>query len=199
MSFSSNSYIFYSLIALLCLSACQSKQQEQAPQTQTEVVAKPKVNEEDLLLRLSALMTADTSLKGRQLNQLLNYAIDNSLDVQQTPSGLLYYIEKQGEDEPILWGDFLKAHYKGYFLDGKVFADSQKKGKTLDFYVGNMIDAWNEGLQLLKVGGKMLLLVPSDLAYGPEGLKTANERVLVPSNTPLVFEMEILEKLQLDN
>jgi len=185
MSFSSNSYLFYSLIALLCLSACQTNQQEQ--ERQTEVVAKPKVNEEDLLLRLSTLMTADTSLKGRQLNQLLNYAIDNSLDVQQTPSGLLYYIEKQGEGEPILWGDFLKAHYKGYFLDGKVFADSQKKGKTLDFYVGNMIDAWNEGLQLLKVGGKMLLLVPSDLAYGSAGAGG-----VIPPNATLIFDVELV-------
>lgn len=64
----------------------------------------------------------------------------------------------------------------------------------MDFYIGNMIPGWNEGLQLLKVGGKARFLVPSHLGYGEEGFKDG-EAYLVPPNRVLVFELEVLKKL----
>ena len=154
----------------------------------------PTINEDELILGLSSLMTADTSLAGREQNSLVNYAIDHLYDVQLMPSGLLYEIIQKGEGTPIVWGDFLSAHYKGSFLNGKIFADSHKQGKTLDFYVGNMIDAWNEGLQLINVGGKIRLLVPSNLGYGKDGLKTRKGKILVAGDEPLIFEVAVLEK-----
>ena len=154
----------------------------------------PKINEDELALNLSSLMTADTSLAGREQNSLINFAIDHQYAVHLTPSGLLYEIIQKGDGEPILWGDFLMAHYKGMFLDGTVFADSYQQNKTLDFYVGNMIDAWNEGLPLINVDGKVRFLVPSRLGYGVDGLKTGKGTVLVAGNQLLVFEVEILGK-----
>ena len=91
-------------------------------------------------------------------------------------------------------GIFLVTHYKGHLLDGSVFADSRQSGRTLDFYVGNMIPAWNEGLQLLQVGGKMRLLVPSALGYGENGLTNSRGKVIVPPHQILAFEIEVLEK-----
>ncbi|MEL7414222.1 MAG: FKBP-type peptidyl-prolyl cis-trans isomerase, partial [Pseudomonadota bacterium] len=72
--------------------------------------------------------------------------------------------------------------------------DSRAQDRTLEFYVGNMIDAWNEGLQLIKVGGRIQLMVPSQLGYGEEGLVSSFGRTIVPPHQILVFEVEVLEK-----
>ena len=100
------------------------------------------------------------------------------------------------EGEAIVWGDYLRAHYRGAFLDGKVFADSRALDRPLEFYVGNMIDGWNEGLQLIAPGGKMILLVPSALGYGADGLVTSRGDTLVPAHAILRFEIEVLERLE---
>ncbi|WP_083937351.1 FKBP-type peptidyl-prolyl cis-trans isomerase [Lewinella cohaerens] len=152
------------------------------------------VNEDDLLLRLSAYLSTDTSRVAREQNEIVDYAIENLLDVQVSNSGLFYGVRQEGGGEAISWGDYLKVHYKGYLLDGTVFADSREQDRPLSFYVGNMIPAWNEGLTYIKVGGKLLLLVPSHLGYGADGLKTSKGRVIVPPYQILAFEVEVLEK-----
>jgi FKBP-type peptidyl-prolyl cis-trans isomerase FkpA len=58
-----------------------------------------------------------------------------------------------------------------------------------------VINGWNEGLQLLGAGGKAILLVPSRLAYGEEGLKDGRGRELVPPNQVLIFELQVVKKL----
>ena len=154
----------------------------------------PPVNEDDLLLRLSAYLSTDTSRLAREQNEMVDYAIEHLLDVEVSETGLLYSVREEGEGGPIAWGDYLTVHYKGYLLDGTVFADSRKQDRPLSFYVGNMIPAWNEGLAYGKVGGKLLMLVPSHLGYGAEGLKTSNGNVIVPPYQILAFEVEVLEK-----
>lgn len=154
----------------------------------------PPVNEDDLLLRLSAYLSTDTSRAAREQNEIVDYAIEHLLDVQASNTGLFYGIRQEGDGETIAWGDYLTVHYKGYLLDGTVFADSRAQDRPLAFYVGNMIPAWNEGLPYIKVGGKLLMLVPSHLGYGAEGLKTSNGRVIVPPYQMLAFEVEVLEK-----
>ena len=145
-------------------------------------------------MQLSAYLSTDTSRAAREQNAIVDYAIENLLNIEATNSGLFYQILSEGDGEPIAWGDFLSAHYKGYLLDGNVFADSRAQDRTLEFYVGNMIDAWNEGLQLIKVGGRIRLLVPSRLGYGEEGLVSSFGRTIVPPHQILVFEVEVLEK-----
>jgi FKBP-type peptidyl-prolyl cis-trans isomerase len=130
----------------------------------------------------------------REQNALANYAIEHMLDVQVSETGLFYGVVTPGTGEEINWGDYLTVHYKGYLPDGRVFGDSRKDDRPLSFYVGNMIDAWNEGLQYVHVGEKLLLLVPSRLGYGAEGLKTQAGRVIVPEHQLLIFEVEVLEK-----
>ena len=68
--------------------------------------------------------------------------------------------------------------------------------KPLEFYIGNMVPGWNEGLQLICPGGKILLLIPSALAYGEKGFPDGKDGFLVPPNTVLAFEVEVLEKLE---
>ncbi|WP_367392821.1 FKBP-type peptidyl-prolyl cis-trans isomerase [Lewinella sp. LCG006] len=181
------------LIMLLLLGVLVSCGQP-APTTE-QAPPPPPVNEDDLLLRLSAYLSTDTSRTAREQNEIVDYAIENLLDVRVSDSGLFYHIEAEGDGEAIAWGDYLKVHYKGYLLDGTVFADSRKQDRPLAFYVGNMIPAWNEGLPYIKVGGKLLMLVPSHLGYGAEGLNTSKGRVIVPPYQLLAFEVEVLEKV----
>lgn len=187
-----NLIVLFLWTSLLFVISCGAAA-DQATESEQNVEEIP-VDEDELIVNLSSLMSADTSRVGRDNNVLLNYAIDQLYEVELTNSGLLYQIIEEGEGASIAWGDFLKAHYKGAYLDGKVFANSQKNKQPLEFYVGNMIDAWNEGLQLIKVGGKIRLLVPSHLGYGEQGLIGSNGVEIVPPHQLLVFEVEVLEK-----
>lgn len=174
--------------------ACSSNE---APAAARTAPAPPAPDEDDLLLRLSALYSADTTQAARDNNALLDYALENLLDVQRTPSGLYYQHLAIGQGDSIAWGQQLRVHYRGYLLDGTEFADSRKRDMPLDFYVGNMVPAWNEGLQLARVGGRLRLLVPSHLGYGPTGLVGgSNKRVIVAPNQTLLFDIEILETLE---
>lgn len=183
------------LILLLLGGACQN--QEKAPTatapTKDTVITKV-VDEDELILKLSShFIAAPKDQAEVDQNTILNYAIDNGLDLEKTNSGLFYRIDQPGEGKFVSWGNKIEAHYKGYFLDGKVFDSSYKKGKPLEFYVGNMIDAWNEGLQLLKPGGKMLLITPSTMGYGEKGITTPKGDELIPANSILVFEIEVIQ------
>ena len=121
-------------------------------------------------------------------NTIINYMMDEGIELKSTESGLYYQMIEVGEGKSAEWADWVKVNYKGYTLDGKVFDSSYKKGKPIEFYVGNMIAGWNEGLQLMKPGGKAFFVVPSGLAYGEKGFKN-----IIPPNTTLAFEVELLE------
>ncbi|MEL7222115.1 MAG: FKBP-type peptidyl-prolyl cis-trans isomerase [Bacteroidota bacterium] len=183
------------LVIITLVIACGG---EKAPPPEEAPPQQLLVNEDDLLMRLSAYLSTDTSRAAQEQNAIVDYAIENLLDVQATNTGLFYEIIQQGSGDSIHWGDFLIANYRGYLLDGTVFADSYANKRPLDFYVGNMIDGWNEGLQLLQVGGKIRLLVPSHLGYKEEGLVSSMGRTIVAPHQVLVFEVEVLEKKLLE-
>jgi FKBP-type peptidyl-prolyl cis-trans isomerase len=179
---------------LLSLFSCNDAPQE----TQKTVPAEEKKEiTDDLVMRLSMNMLANPKTQSeKDKNIILNYAIDNNLDVQMTQKGLFFLIENEGEGDLLKWGDKVSANYTGRFLDGKVFDSTKRKGEPMSFFIGNMIEAWNEGLQLIRPGGKVTFLVPSALAYGTEGLKDKKDRSIIPENTVLRFDIEILEKLE---
>lgn len=86
-------------------------------------------------------------------------------------------------------GDTILVHYIGGFLDGKVFDSSYERNQpfTLQVGAGQVIPGFERGVVGMKVGGKRKILIPSDLAYGPQGAGP------IPPNTPLIFEVELLE------
>ena len=152
-------------------------------------------NEEEWILRLSGELVANpTTQAGKDRNIIVNYAIDSLLDVRSTPSGLFYQVLRAGEGELLRWGDRVRVHYRGYFIeDGRVFDSSYRRGKPMEFYIGNMIDGWNEGMQLLRPGAQALFLVPSGLAYGEKGVENEDGEALVPPSAVLAFEVEVVE------
>jgi len=106
--------------------------------------------------------------------------------VKTTASGLQYKVVKSGNGATPAMGDRATVHYKGTLLDGTVF-DSSYGGQPATFEVGKVIKGWNEALQLMKVGDKWQLFIPTELAYADQ--PPAAE---IPPNAVLLFEVELL-------
>jgi len=110
-----------------------------------------------------------------------------------TDSGLKYIDEKVGDGKEAKAGNMVKVHYTGNLSDknGTKFDSSKDRNKPFEFELGKgrVIKGWDEGVKGMKVGGKRLLTIPSDLGYGKEGAGNG----LIPSDATLYFEVELLE------
>jgi len=107
--------------------------------------------------------------------------------VKTTKSGLQYKVLSQGTGPKPTLNDTVKVNYEGKLLDGTVFDSSYKRGQPVTFPLGSVIKGWQEGLQLMPVGSKYRLFVPSKLAYGERGVG----KVIGP-NAVLQFDVELL-------
>lgn len=103
------------------------------------------------------------------------------------PDGLQYKILKAGNGPKPVASDLVTVHYKGTFVDGKEFDSSYKRGQPATFPVNAVIPGWVEALQLMPVGSKWMLYIPSNLAYGAAGAPGA-----VGPNKMLIFEVELI-------
>jgi FKBP-type peptidyl-prolyl cis-trans isomerase FklB len=106
--------------------------------------------------------------------------------VKETASGLQYKIVTEGTGEFPKATDTVKVHYKGALLDGTEFDSSYKRNEPATFPLNQVIPGWTEGLQLVKVGGKAELHIPSRLAYGKQG------RPGIPPDSILIFTVELI-------
>lgn len=104
------------------------------------------------------------------------------------PSGLQYKVIKQGDGVKPKATDTVKTHYRGTLIDGTEFDSSYKRNEPASFPVNGVIPGWTEALQLMPVGSKWQLVIPSNLAYGEQGAGAD-----IPPNSVLVFEIELLE------
>lgn len=107
--------------------------------------------------------------------------------VVKTESGLLYKVITEGTGPVPSATDEVVAHYRGTLIDGEEFDSSYSRGEPATFPVGGLIPGWVEALQIMPVGSKWELYIPSALAYGERG----NPRI--EPNSTLVFELELLE------
>ncbi|MEG1616721.1 MAG: FKBP-type peptidyl-prolyl cis-trans isomerase [Bacteroidales bacterium] len=108
-------------------------------------------------------------------------------DVIVMPSGLEYKVLKQGEGALPGPTDKVRVHYTGKTIDGKVFDSSEERGVPAEFGVNQVIPGWVEALQLMPVGSRWQLVIPSDLAYGEHGAGDA-----IAPNSTLIFDVELL-------
>lgn len=108
--------------------------------------------------------------------------------VKTTESGLQYKIEKEGTGPMPADTSVVKVHYKGTLLDGTQFDSSYDRGEPAEFPLNRVIKGWTEALQLMPVGSKWTLYIPSNLAYGPQGTRSG-----IGPNETLIFEVELLE------
>ncbi len=112
----------------------------------------------------------------------------NKPGVVTTASGLQYLILKEGTGPKPQASDKIKCHYHGTLLDGTVFDSSVDRGEPIEYAVTGFIPGWVEALQLMPVGSKWRLFVPSNLAYGDN----AGGPKIKPGST-LIFELELLD------
>ncbi len=102
------------------------------------------------------------------------------------PSGLQYKIITEGTGPKPTASDSVVCDYKGTLTDGKEFDSSYKRGQPATFPVGGVIKGWTEALQLMPVGSKWQLFIPSELAYGERGAGSD-----IPPNATLIFEIDL--------
>lgn len=112
----------------------------------------------------------------------------NQPGIVSLPSGLQYQVLKESTGVRPQGTDKVKVHYTGSLLDGTIFDSSVQRGEPLEISVNGVIAGWIEALQLMPVGSKWKLFIPSHLAYGDNGAGAT----IKPGST-LVFEVELLE------
>jgi FKBP-type peptidyl-prolyl cis-trans isomerase FkpA len=113
------------------------------------------------------------------------YIEDNGLTANSTSSGLYYVITALGTgNHPNAFND-VTVRYTGKFTDNQIFDQSTELGAT--FNLQHVIKGWTEGIPLFKEGGEGILILPSKLAYGPNGNSS------IPPNSVLVFDVELLD------
>jgi peptidyl-prolyl cis-trans isomerase A (cyclophilin A) len=112
-----------------------------------------------------------------------------SKDAQTTDSGLKYIMLEEGKGASPVAGQNVSVHYAGYLLDGTKFDSSYDRGEPITFPLGQgrVIKGWDEGIGLLKIGGKAKLIIPPDLAYGNRAVGP------IPANSILMFEVELVD------
>lgn len=103
------------------------------------------------------------------------------------PSGLQYKVEKEGNGPKPTAADSVTCNYRGTLIDGKEFDSSYKRGQPLTIPVSGVIKGWTEAMQLMPVGSKWQLFIPSDLGYGNQAMG----QDIQPGST-LIFEVELL-------
>ena len=108
--------------------------------------------------------------------------------VVTTESGLQYKVIKEGAGKSPTLDDTVVTHYHGTLIDGRVFDSSVNRKQPATFPVKGVIKGWTEALQLMKVGDKWRLYIPSELAYG-----NSQRSELIQPNSTLLFDIELLE------
>lgn len=107
--------------------------------------------------------------------------------VKTTASGLQYLVVKEGTGAKPTVNDKVKVHYHGTLIDGTVFDSSVDRGEPISFPVNGVIAGWTEALQLMPVGSKWKLFIPSQLAYGDRGAGPT-----IKGGAALIFDVELL-------
>ncbi|MBK7945555.1 MAG: FKBP-type peptidyl-prolyl cis-trans isomerase [Flavobacteriales bacterium] len=113
-------------------------------------------------------------------------------EVTTTGSGLQYEVIKMGTGAKPKLEEQVKVHYHGTLINGTMFDSSVERGKPIEYPVNGFVQGWQEALQMMPVGSKWKIYVPSELGYGSQAAPGGK----IPANSTLVFELELLEILK---
>jgi hypothetical protein len=145
--------------------------------------------QKDLAPPVVNLLSHVDSLEQLQIDKnLITQAIaENKTDAKQEHQGVYYTVLKEGNGRQVSVNDTVVAHYKGYlFMDNSVFDETKEKPAT--FPLKRLIMGWQIGVPLCKIGGKIKIIIPSNLAYS---IRTRAAKI--PPNSILVFEIEVVD------
>lgn len=160
----------------------------QEPQLNDEEIAQVLENLQQQLMQ-QAEREAEASA-GENLAKGQAFLEENAqqADVEVTESGLQYRIISAGEGPIPSGSSTVQVHYEGSLIDGTVFDSSYERGEPVSFQVNQVIEGWQEALQLMPEGSEWELYIPADLAYGQAGAGGA-----IGPNETLIFKVELQE------
>jgi FKBP-type peptidyl-prolyl cis-trans isomerase FklB len=130
----------------------------------------------------------EKSAEGRKAGEAFLVENAKKAGVTTTASGLQYEVIKMGEGPKPAATDKVTVHYHGTLTDGTVFDSSVERGQPATFPLNGVIAGWTEALQLMPVGSKFRIFLPSDLAYGERGAGQ-----MIGPHATLIFEVELLK------
>jgi peptidylprolyl isomerase len=139
----------------------------------------------------TAAATAEPAVQATPAPAAQSTAATTGANAMTTASGLQYIEVSPGTGEAPQTGDIVSVHYRGTLEDGTVFDSSYDRGQPISFALGTgqVIPGWDEGIALMKQGGKARLVIPPNLAYGSRGAGGG----IIPPNATLTFEVELVE------
>tara|TARA_R110002049_G_scaffold73909_12_gene190946 strand:- start:81 stop:530 length:450 start_codon:yes stop_codon:yes gene_type:complete len=136
------------------------------------------------IVLFTSCASEDAVFKPQTEADIIKYIEDNDLNASRSNTGLYYVINKEGSGARPNSTSNVTVAYKGYFLDGTVFDQSNDNG--ISFGLNQVISGWTEGITYFKEGGEGLLLIPSNLGYGSNG------RTGIPGGAVLVFDINLM-------
>lgn len=154
---------------------------EREPQMTTER-AREVINQ--LFMRLQQEESELNAAAGKEYQEIMRH----KSGVVALPSGLQYEIIKEGSGAKPKATDKVRVHYHGTLINGIVFDSSVERGEPAEFPLNAVIPGWTEILQLMPVGSKWRVVIPSELAYGSRGAGD-----VIRPNMTLIFEIELLD------
>ena len=154
---------------------------EREPQMTTER-AREVINQ--LFMRLQQEESELNAAAGKEYQEIMRH----KSGVVTLPSGLQYEIIKEGKGAKPKATDKVRVHYHGTLINGVVFDSSVERGEPAEFPLNAVIPGWTQILQLMPVGSKWRVVIPSELAYGSRGAGD-----VIRPNMTLIFEIELLD------
>jgi FKBP-type peptidyl-prolyl cis-trans isomerase len=145
--------------------------------------------EEASMILQQAFMTMNEERTAKEREAENSFLAENSKKpgINITASGLQYEVITEGYGPKPEAFDTVRVHYQGSLTDGTVFDSSYEDGEPIEISLMGVIQGWTEGLQLMGVGSKYRLYIPSDMGYGSQGGRQ------IPPYSTLIFEVELLD------
>lgn len=153
----------------------------------------------DYISNIKGIMLEDDTVRAqlqKEQDTLKKYAQKHDLNYSVTENGVLVAVIDSGKGEKAQIKDKLVVHYRGKFLNDSIFQSSFEMGDPFYFRLGSAqaILGWDEALAGLREGAEAIVMIPSPLTYGTQGIYDEERQTyVIPPNTPLVFEVKILE------
>jgi len=129
------------------------------------------------------------SAPASEVSQLESYLSSAGITATKHCSGMYYIVDIAGSGNPATICSYVSVKYKGTLTNGNIFDQSTT---PVSFQLAGLVEAWKKGIPLIKNGGKIKLYCPPSLAYGSQEIRNSSGAVVIPPNSILIFEIELV-------
>jgi FKBP-type peptidyl-prolyl cis-trans isomerase FkpA len=139
-----------------------------------------------------AYTTTDAVATANEIASLQMYIDTNNITAVQHPSGVFYTLHNGGSGNSPSVCSNIRVNYTGRLLGGNIF-DSTQPGAATEFVLGQLVQGWQRVLPIVKAGGSITLYIPPSLGYGSLPVYNNNQQVVIPPNSYLQFDIDLLD------